>query len=373
MATVTVIGANSYIARNLTELYAGGNDFFLYDRDEGHRDGRARYQQVDLLGGADWDRVNFDCDLLYLFTGRTGAWAGFAEYESFIDVNEKILLGLLEAYRRKQSRAKIIFPSTRLIYRGGRGLLAETAEKEFKTVYAMNKYSCENYLRMYGELFAVRYCVFRICVPYGSLVEGLGSYGTVAFFLQQARQGGPVTVYGTGEQRRTFTHIEDLCRVLWEGGRHEACLNDAFNIGGADQLTIGEVAEKIAAAYGVAVRHVPWPEEGRKLESGDTVFASQRLDRLLGNLYGHTLDGWLAELKEERQAQGIVTPKQREGEDMVKMIKTVITSATESKMGGVIRNSALAVPAARRFISLPRQGRLPIMRQKRAGEGWSCR
>ena len=86
--------------------------------------------------------------------------------------------------RKAKSTAKIVFPSTRLVYKGKDEPLLENDTKEFKTIYSINKYACEQYLKMYSDVFDIRYCIFRICVPYGSLLDGVSSYGTAEFFIE---------------------------------------------------------------------------------------------------------------------------------------------------------------------------------------------
>src|SRR5690606_18112144 len=97
---------------------------------------------------------------------------------SFVNVNEIGLLHLLNHLSRFARMPKIVFPSTRLVYKGVKGTpLAEEAEKEFKTVYASSKYNGEQYLRMHSNLFGLDYTVFRVCVPYANLTARALSYG----------------------------------------------------------------------------------------------------------------------------------------------------------------------------------------------------
>ena len=296
MKKTVIIGANSYIARSLIETMRQERhpDPALYDLAPEQCGGGADYRQLDILDPASFDEIDLRADHIYLFSGKTGTSAGFDEYESFIRVNETGLLNLLTAYRKQGSKAKIIFPSTRLVYRGGEEPLGEDAEKEFRTVYAMNKYACERYLAMYQNMFGVNYLVFRICVPYGNAAGG-ASYGTVGSFLNCAANGRDIPVYGTGEQRRTFTHIADLCRIMIAGAEDGRCMNGAFNVGG-ETLSIYGAAKKIADKYGVSVKSVPWREEDLRLESGSTVFDSGKLDGILGCGYAHGFDSWLNSL-----------------------------------------------------------------------------
>lgn len=291
---ITIIGSNGYIAKNFirTLQKKGIEDVLLYDiQDEGCGK-EYEYHRIDLRSTEEIATVDFNCDLLYIFAGCTGTSVGFERYQQFIEVNELGLLNVLNRYRECGSKAKIIFPSTRLLYRGKNGeKIAEGDEKEFKTIYAINKYACEQYLAMYHNAFNVEYCIFRICLPYASMVPVGKSYGTIEMFLQNALAGKNLTVYGDGTQRRTLTHIEDLCEILYLGATK--CKSGVYNIGGADDFSIKEIAEKIAAACGVDVIHTNWEGLSLKLESGDTVFDDTKLLNSIGYQYKHRFDEWL--------------------------------------------------------------------------------
>jgi UDP-glucose 4-epimerase len=296
MKRVGIIGANSFIARNLIQRLGnyGLADPMLYDVQTEQRDGRPNYSQVDFLSMDSVGQIDFSCDPLFLFSGKTGTLKSFEDYADFIDINEKLLLNILAAYRKKGSEAKIVFPSTRLVYKGKKsGKIAEDEEKEFKTVYAMNKYSCEQYLKMYGDVFGVNYCVFRICVPYGTMITGAQSYGTAEMFISKAEKGEALVLYGSGETRRTLTHIEDLCDALIRGALSEKCTKDIFNIGGGDDMSLSDMAALVAGHYGVDIRRVEWPEDSKKIESGDTVFDSDKFDRAVGFQYANNFRAWL--------------------------------------------------------------------------------
>ncbi|MDR0851647.1 MAG: NAD(P)-dependent oxidoreductase [Clostridiales Family XIII bacterium] len=291
---ISIIGANSYIARNLIHVLMRDPESYeiaLYDKAETQADGLANYTSVDLFSEASTDLIDFDCDLLFMFVGKTGSENGFDEFDLFIDINERALLWVLRAYRKHNSRAKIIFPSTRLVYKGRPGALREDAEKEFKTVYAINKFACEQYLEMYHRVYGISYCIFRICIPYGTLIAGASSYGTAEFMLKKATNAEDITLYGDGKIRRTLTDMGDLCEILIKASLSAACENDVFNIGGEDYSLL-EMADLIARRYGVQVRFVSWPETALKIESGDTVFDAGKLENAIGAYTYHPFADW---------------------------------------------------------------------------------
>ena len=297
MSKVAIIGANSYIARNVIYTFEQKYpeaELALYDYSPEHVDHRDNYKQVSILDKETLANVDFDCDIIYIFAGKTGSANGFDEYDAFLDINERALLNILSEYRRQESHAKLIFPSTRLVYKGRPGKLAEDDETEFKTIYAINKFACETYLKQYNHVFGVQYCIFRICVPYGTMITSASSYGTAEFMLKRATNGENISLYGDGSVRRTLTYMQDLCNVLVEGGMSESCLNDVYNVGGED-LSLREMAEMIASKYGVSVDYVPWPEIALKIESGDTVFDSTKLEGIIGNLTTSRFADWISQ------------------------------------------------------------------------------
>lgn len=297
MKKVTIIGANSYIARNLIfTLKTSEVDVSvkLYDYAEEQLDGEENYQSINIMSKESIKQLDLDCDAIFMFVGKTGSVNGFNDYDTFIDINEKALLNLLNEYCRQNSAAKIIFPSTRLVYKGKTGPQKEDAEKEFKTIYAINKYSCEQYLEQYNRVYDVQYCIFRICIPYGTMIPGASSYGTAEFMLSKAIKGENISLYGDGSVRRTLTYIGDLCNVLIQGAISEKCINDVYNIGGED-FSLKEMAELIAQKYKVGIEYVPWPDVALKIESGDTVFDDGKLQAVCPVSYTKQFSNWCKE------------------------------------------------------------------------------
>lgn len=291
-----IFGANSYIARNMTSINSSYRyaDIALYGHQPEHMDRIPGYRQIDLSQQEEIERAITDCDLIYFFVGKTGTLQGFDDPYIFLEINEKHLLHLLNACRNVKSKAKIIFPSTRLVYHGGEITLDEDAQKQFLTPYAIQKYACEQYLEMYHHLYSINYCILRIGVPYGTLVQPVSSYGTLDFFLSQALANREIYIYGDGEQRRTFTYIGDLCHILWKAGLSTACVNDVYNVGGED-YSIKEIAEKIAKATKSMIVKKEWPAQALKVESGSTVFDSRKLDRLIRYMPNMTVKEWAKE------------------------------------------------------------------------------
>ena len=295
MSRSIIFGSNGYIGRHLTSaLRTNGQSVTgvgIEDEAVGEIDA---YLQVDCTDQDKLLNLDFDVDAVYVFTGHTGTQAGFTEYQKFLDLNDRVLLNILNAVRISDYNPRIVFPSTRLVYKGvEKTPLVENAEKEAKTLYAQNKLSCESYLQMFANVFGIEYTTFRICVPYGNIFGGEYSYGTIGFFLKLARSGKNISLYGDGSLMRTFSHVEDITTAIIETLKRPGSVNQIYNIGGNDNMSLLDAAQVIAKKYGVGVEFAPWPEAALKIESGDTIFNDQKIKALTGLSYANNFVEWI--------------------------------------------------------------------------------
>ena len=76
-----------------------------------------------------------------------------------------------------------------------------------------------------------------------------GQYGMVIpSFVRQALAGHPITVFGDGNQSRSFTYVGDVVRAMVALINEPRAIGQVFNIGNENEITIGALAEKIKAA-----------------------------------------------------------------------------------------------------------------------------
>lgn len=278
MDRVSIIGGKGYIGKHLVYLLQQrGINSMVYDvldTDE------PNYKKIDITNPESVAEIDLNVDYIFMFAGLTGTYAGFDKYQVYNAINEIGLLNLLNVIRNSEYRPKIIFPSTRLVYKGADKPLKETDEKETKTIYAVNKIACEGLLQAYKASFDIPYAVFRICIPYGNLLSTDYSFGTVGFFIKQAEAGNDITLYGGGNIKRTFTHMEDLCYQVIEGAFNPNSNGEIYNIGG-ETLSLREAAEIVAVKFGAKVVDVPWPEKDLRIESDHTYFDDCKIQTLL--------------------------------------------------------------------------------------------
>ena len=289
-----VFGANGYIGRHLVKFLKDGDFKVLATDIQDHFvSADVDYFKTDIVEVENLKGFDWNVDYIFMFAGLTGTTKSFENYNQYIKINELGLLNVLNEIRKSDLRPRIVFPSTRLVYKGSNTPLKEEDPKEAKTIYAVNKIACENTLKAYSGSFNLPYTIYRICVPYDDHFEAEYSYGTIGFFLNQAKSRGTINLFGDGSLRRTFTGIEDVCKQIIHSCQSEKSVNQVYNIMG-EAFSLKEIATLIAEKYKAHIAFSEWPEEHLRIESGDTVFNSGKIESefILSLLY--SFEHWLA-------------------------------------------------------------------------------
>src|SRR5262249_38226150 len=150
-----------------------------------------------------------------------------------LDVNCRGNLVLLDAVRRRQPDAKIVFPGSRLEYgRPASNPVGEDAALDPLCVHAVHKIAVEQYLRIFGHLYGLRFTVLRITNPYGpGQAPGRTAYGIVNRMIQLAVENDDLPVYGDGRQARDYLYIDDLVDAFLGVGVDNRTDGQTYNVG----------------------------------------------------------------------------------------------------------------------------------------------
>jgi UDP-glucose 4-epimerase len=90
-----------------------------------------------------------------------------------------------------------------------------------------------------------------------------GQYGMVIpTFARQALAGQAITVYGDGTQSRSFTYVGDVVRAMVALMDEPRAVGQVFNIGNGNEISIGDLAERIRTLAGSRseIVRVPYDE-----------------------------------------------------------------------------------------------------------------
>tara|TARA_R110002020_G_scaffold51921_2_gene146465 strand:+ start:3685 stop:4557 length:873 start_codon:yes stop_codon:yes gene_type:complete len=126
----------------------------------------------------------------------------------------------------------------------------------FKSPYAWSKHCGEQLCELYNKAYGLRTAIARFYNVYGPYQIEDGRWSTVlGIFEKQYRQKKPLTIVGTGEQRRDFTHIDDIVDGLIAIGdliisQKKAPDNvPVFELGRGKNHSINEIAAMFGKDY----------------------------------------------------------------------------------------------------------------------------
>jgi UDP-glucuronate decarboxylase len=130
-----------------------------------------------------------------------------------------------------------------------------------RSCYDEGKRVAETLMMDYHRQDKVDIRIARIFNTYGPrMAESDGR--VVSNFIVQALRGNPLTIYGTGEQTRSFCYVDDLVdgliRLMAADGQHEP-----VNLGNPAEFSVKQLAEEIATICEVRLRleHRPLPQD----------------------------------------------------------------------------------------------------------------
>jgi dTDP-glucose 4,6-dehydratase len=148
-------------------------------------------------------------------------------------------------------------------------------------VYDEAKRFAEALVMAYHRYHGIDTRIARIFNTYGPRMRPHDGR-VVSNFIVQALQGEPLTVYGKGNQTRSFCFVEDeiagLIKLLLAPDSED--IHHPVNIGNPQELTVLEIAEEILRLTGSVSKiiHEPLPEDDPRVRRPDISRAMQLLD-----------------------------------------------------------------------------------------------
>jgi UDP-glucuronate decarboxylase len=102
----------------------------------------------------------------------------------------------------------------------------------------------------------------------------------VSNFIVQALKGEDITIYGDGQQTRSFCYVDDLVEAMIRMMNSPTDFTGPVNIGNPGEFTMLELAEKVIQLTGAKSRLVfkPLPSDDPRQRQPDISLARSRLD-----------------------------------------------------------------------------------------------
>jgi UDP-glucose 4-epimerase len=273
---VLITGGSGFIGSHLADAYlAAGDDVFVIDdlstgsiENIRHLKEHPRFHYtVDSVQNQPVLAELIDtCDVVFHLAAAVGVKLVVESPVQTIETNirgTEIVLSIANKKKKKvliASTSEVYGLSEQVPFRED-GNLVMGATTKGRWSYACSKAIDEFLALAYWREKKLPTVVVRLFNTVGP--RQTGQYGMVIpTLVKQALAGRPLTVYGTGKQTRCFAYVGDVVEALMKLMQHPDAVGEVFNIGSTEEISIGNLAERIRTIAGSQseIVHVPYSE-----------------------------------------------------------------------------------------------------------------
>ena len=212
-----------------------------------------RFEEADVLTWANIEKVATWADRVYHLAAVVGVYRVIAEPTKVLATNIAACERLLRAIASGSWKPQVVIASSSEVYGHNEvGVLDEDMDLRVSTRagtrwnYSVSKIADEALGLSYARKFGIPVVLGRFFNTVGP--RQTGRYGMVLpRFVQQAVRGEPITIYGSGNQTRSFCDVRDTVVALDLLAQHATPDGLVVNVGNDQEITIRELAELVAS------------------------------------------------------------------------------------------------------------------------------
>lgn len=264
-----ITGGCGFIGSNLAaEVLKRGEDLVVFDNLFRHGSGQNlewlktkggfTYYPFDIRNYNDVETIveKEKPDVVFHLAGQVAMTTSISNPRLDFETNTLGTHNLLEAIRKHQPEARILYSSTNKVYGDFEYLTFEETETryickefpngfdetihlDFRSPYGCSKGAADQYLLDYARIFGLKTVVFRHSSMYGGNQHATYDQGWIGWFCQKALEINkgvatqPFTISGNGKQVRDVLHADDVVRLYFSTVENiNGVKGQVFNIGG---------------------------------------------------------------------------------------------------------------------------------------------
>ena len=253
---VLITGVAGFIGSSLANAHLGqGDEVYGVDNfSTGQHRNLENLEGLDFINASVSESISSlpkTVDIVYHFASPASPEKYMAQALNTMEVNTSATLKLLEY--ASSNGARLIFASTSEIY--GDPLMTPQQETYWGNVNPIGPRSVYDEAKRFGETLVAHFQreklanagIVRIFNTYGPNMDPYDGR-VVSNFIRQALQDKPLTIYGSGEQTRSFCYIDDLIRGIMAMGLSNQ--PGPINLGNPEERTLLNLAELVLEITG---------------------------------------------------------------------------------------------------------------------------
>jgi UDP-glucose 4-epimerase len=216
---VLVTGGAGFIGSNIVDgLIKEGHKAIVVDNlSTGKKENlneKAEFYQLDIRD-QELEKVFEENEISHIIHHAAQIDVQHSIKDPLFDAHNNILgtINVLEMAKEYEVE-KIIYASSAAVY-GEPDYLPVDEEHPIKAMspYGITKHTPEHYIKMYSELYNLKYTIFRYSNVYGPRQDPKGEGGVVSIFVDEMLAEERPVIFGDGEQTRDFIHVYDIVKA----------------------------------------------------------------------------------------------------------------------------------------------------------------
>jgi UDP-glucose 4-epimerase len=265
---ILITGGAGFVGTNLVKrLVEQGHEVISVDNystglKENHIDG-CEYLQYDIRNISDYKFIN--PDVIFHLAAISRIQPSFKDPKEYFTTNVNGTLNIAKYCTNN---------NIPLIYAGS----SSYHSGKYKNPYTFSKTVGEEVLEMFKQNFGLKYVIARFYNVYGPHQLTEGGYTTlIGRWIGNIQNARPCVIYGDGEQRRDFTHVDDIVQGLIKinSSKVFSIYNGySFELGRGKNYSINEIAKMF--------EFTPAYEPAKKGEARNTLCEDTLAKEILG-------------------------------------------------------------------------------------------
>ena len=141
---------------------------------------------------------------------------------------------------------RFVFTSSMAVYGNQKAPFSEDMPRLPEDPYGAGKAYCENMLEIFQAAYGLDYTIIRPHNVYGPKQNIADPFRNVlGIWINRLISNRHPIIYGSGEQVRAFSYIEESTKAIANAGFFEKAVNQIINVGSPEKVTINDACSKV--------------------------------------------------------------------------------------------------------------------------------
>jgi len=251
MKTVIITGAAGFIGSNLADRLLNEDKYKIIGIDN-----LAYGVKEQIPTGVEFHKMDIrdvniyplfkDTDYVFHFAAKNCISDCQLDPVETADINVRGTVNVFEAARRGMVK-KIIYAESSALYEGSSVLPTPETEVKPQSFYSVSKLATMYFAEAFARFFNLQSTALRYFCVYGPRQDYRRTIPPVfSSFIIKLLKGEQPVIYGTGEKRRDFIHVDDINDFHIQCMQDDRTTGKVFNLGTGINYSVNEIYEIIA-------------------------------------------------------------------------------------------------------------------------------